>query len=318
MFLAGASGVLVASALGGCARSEPWSEATGRLRIATGNRGAVFDRYGSALAREVTGRMPGVTSEAITTSGSVGNVERLLAGRAEVGFCLGDTARLAFEGQEPFVEPAGLVAIARLYDSFLQVVVPLDSPVSTLGDLKGRRVASGQVGSGTRLVVQRCLVAAGVALQDVQILDLSLGESADALERGDVDALAFVSGFPVAALVDLGARFPLRAIDLGDLVATLAVDAGAEYVAGPFPAGPYGLPASVETVSIKTYMLATTNLGDDLAYGFASVIFDRQAALGRRVPDIRQPTAAAGVFTQPIPLHPGALHYFRDRDAQAG
>jgi len=316
--LTGVSALLAAPALAACARAVPWAEATGRLRIATGNSGAVFDRYGRALAREVAGQMPEVEASALVTGGSVGNVEHLLAGTADVGFCLGDTARLAFDGDDPFESPAGLVAIARLYDSFLQVVVPLDSPVTTVADLAGRRLASGQVGSGTKLVVERCLRASGVPEGGVQVLDLSLEESTAALERGDVDAVAFVSGFPIATLVELGQRLPLRAIDLGDLVAPLAAESGSEYVAGPFPAGPYGLPEAVETVSIKTYMLATPNLPDDVAYGFASVIFERQDALARRVPDIRQPTAAAGIFTQPIPLHPGALRYFRDRDEQAG
>ncbi|GAA1737190.1 TAXI family TRAP transporter solute-binding subunit [Aeromicrobium alkaliterrae] len=317
LFLAGAASVVAAPLIAACARSVPWADASGRLRIATGNPGAVFDRYGAALAREVGVVMPEVSSSVVISGGSVGNVEHLLAGTADVGFCLGDAARLAHDGAPPFTAPTGVVAIARLYDSFLQVVVPRDSPIVAVRDLAGRRLASGQVGSGTKLVVERCLRAAGLTDGDTEQLGLSLEDSTAALERGEVDALAFVSGFPVAALVDLGRRMPLRAIDLGDLVASLASDFAGQYVAGPFPAGPYGLPEAVETVSITTYMLATPQLADDVAHGFASVIFDRQDVLSRTVPDIRQPTAAAGIFTQPIPLHPGALRYFQERDERA-
>lgn len=302
------------AALVGCATDEPWRDARGRLRIATGNRGAVFDRYGAALARETRVVMPDVDATEVLSRGSVDNARLLVQGRADVGFCLGDTARLAFDGAPPFDRPAGLVAVGRLYDSFLQVVVPRDSLVRTVQDLDGRRVAAGQVGSGTRLVVERCVAAAGLRTDAVDVQDLSLGDSVAALETGRVDALAFVSGFPVPALVELGRRQALRALDLGDLVGVLAArPGGEEYVAGPLPAAPYRLPEPVRTVSVKTYLLARPSLDDDLVGGFASVVFDRQDALVRRVPDVRQPTLAAAMFTQPIPLHPGAEAFLRRR-----
>lgn len=302
------------AALVGCGTDEPWHDARGRLRIATGNRGAVFDRYGAALAREARVVMPDVDATEVLSRGSVDNARLLVRGRADVGFCLGDTARLAFDGEAPFDRPAGLVAVGRLYDSFLQVVVPRDSPVRTMQDLDGRRVAAGQVGSGTRLVVERCLSAAGLDADAVAVDDLSLADSVTALESGRVDALAFVSGFPVPALVELGRRRALRAVDLGELVGVLAArPGGEEYVAGPLPAAPYRLPEAVQTVSVKTYLLARPTLADDVVGGFASVVFDRQDALARRVPDVRQPTLAAAMFTQPIPLHPGAEEFLRRR-----
>jgi TRAP transporter TAXI family solute receptor len=296
-----------------CSGGPAWDDARGRLRIATGNRGAVFDRYGTALAAEAEVLMPDVDASIVLSRGSVENVRLLLDGRADVAFCLGDTARDAYEGSAPFDAPAGLVAVCRLYDSFLQVLVPDDSPVRSIADLRGRRLSAGQVGSGTRLVVERCLAAVGLA-GDVTLLDVDLETSAAALRTGRVDALAFVSGFPVPSLVALGRVLPLRGVDLADVLDRLATGQdGDEYVAGPLPAGPYGLPTTVETVSVKTSMLARPDLDDALVQGFASVVFDRQEALARRVPDVRQPTLAAAMFTQPIPLHPGALRFLRRR-----
>ena len=315
-FLGGLAAVGAAAVLPGCSSGGPAERATGRLRIATGSPGAVFDRYGAALAAEAGLLMPGVTADVLGTTGSVENDLALADGRADVAFSLGDTALLALAGDAPFSTPLTPTGLARLYDSFLQVVVPRDSELRGLADLVGRRLADGGAGSGGRVVVTRCLDVLGIA-DRVELVGGPLAEGAEQLRTGAVDALAYGSGFPAPALVELGRQVPLRALDLGDLVAPQVAAHGPQYVAGPLPAGPYGLPAGVRTVAVKTYLLAAPGLSDDAAYGMCSVVFDRQDQIGARVPDVRQPTRAAGMFTQPVPLHPGALRWFRDRSRQA-
>lgn len=317
-FLRAGVGAFAAAALSGCASTAPWQAASGTLRIAAGNPGAVFDEYGRALADEARVAMPSLDASAVTTAGSAANVRDVLDGSADVGFCLGDTATSAVAGHDPFDEPMPIVAVARLYDSFLQILVRQDSPVRTPADLVGRRIVGGEVESGTRLAVSRCLEAAGLGPDDVRYAPRSLTDAASDLAAGTADAVAFVSGFPITALVELGTRVPLRALDIGGLVDPLVERWGPSYVTGPLPRGPYGLPTDVTTVSIKTYLVASPALAEDTVYGLASVLFDRQDAVARRAPTVRQPTVAAGMFTAPVPLHPGSLRWFRDRDARGG
>lgn len=300
--------------LGACTDSRPWSGASGRVRLATGTSGAVFDQYGAALARVIGEVMPATSARTVNTGGSVDNVLQIVGGRAEIGFCLGDTAAQAVAGTAPFEEATALVALARLYDSFLQVVVRADSPVRTVADLRGRRVAVGERLSGTLLTVSRTLGAAGVGLDEVTVSHAVLTDALAALAARQVDAVCFVSGFPIQPIVDFAARTPVRVLDLGPLVPALVAEHGAQYVAGPLPASPYRLPGAVQTVSVKTHLVASPDLSEDVAAGVASVIFDEQARIARLVPAVRQPTAAAGIFTEPLPLHPGALAYFRRRD----
>lgn len=320
MLLGGVGVLAVAGAAGAAAAwggRSPHADVAGTLRIATGNPGAVFDRYGRALADEVGTVAPQVRSGVVSTGGSFGNLAAVVDGRAEVAFTLGDSAAQAVAGQAPGMAATDLVALARLYDSFLQVLVLAGSDVVDLAGLAGRRVSAGEADSGTRVVATRSLEAVGVDLGTVDLVDLPLTEAVTRLAAGELDALAFVSGFPVPALVDLGARFALRALDVGAAVPTLLERWGPQYVEGPLPAGPYGLPSPVATVSVKTYLVTRPDLDEELAHTFTSVVFDRQDALARRVPDVRQPTVSAGIFTQPVPLHPGALRWFRERDRRA-
>ncbi|WP_408898673.1 TAXI family TRAP transporter solute-binding subunit [Nocardioides sp. R1-1] len=312
LLAATAGAVGLASA--GCSDGRFWTDATGRIRLGTGNPGAVFDEYGGALARAARRVMPAVRVSVRNTRGSVDNVRRIDGGTVEVGFCLGDTADLALRGRSPFAATQDLVALARLYDSFLQVVVRDDSPVTEAAQLRGRRVAVGEQGSGTVLTVTRTLRAAGVRLQEVRMEHPSLATGLSRLAEGTIDALCFVSGFPIRSLVDLAATTPLRVLDLGGLVPALVERYGPQYVAGPLPARPYRLAESVQTVSVKTHLVAAPSLPDDLAAGLTAVVFDEQQRIARLVPEVRQPTAAAAIFTEPLALHPGSLRYFRQRD----
>ncbi len=297
--------------LPGCG-TEEWADLAGaELVLATGNPGGVFDAYGAALARVLEQRLQGVRVLTRTTDASVENLRLVAAGEADLGFSLGDTAADASRGEGAFGTPVDVVALTRTYDSFVHVVVPADSPVRALGDLRGRRVGLGGRGSGTRVVSRRLLAAAGVPPGAVTPTDASLRDDAEALAAGEADAFFFVSGLPNATVADLAAGTPVRLLSLRDLVVPMVTAHGPEYVAGPIPASTYGLADGVDTLSVKNYLVARRDLGDAAAYAVTRVLFEAQDAVQRLAPEIRQPTVAAGIFTNPLPLHPGALRYFR-------
>ena len=90
-----------------------------------------------------------VTTTARPTDASVENVRLVASGRAELGFSLADTAADAVRGTGTFDRPRRVVALARTYDSFVQLVVRADGGIRDLRDLRGRRVGLGAPGSGT-------------------------------------------------------------------------------------------------------------------------------------------------------------------------
>lgn len=301
------------AALGGCGSAE-WSavEAT-RVNLATGNRGGVFVRYGIALASVLRQNLDGVTTRVVYTDASVDNARRVGSGNCQIGFCLGDAAADALAGQGAFDRPIDLVALTRMYDSFLHVVVRADSPIRSVSDLRGRKVAIGPPVSGTRVTAIRVLAESGIDIADITASSPSLNDSADALRRGELDALFFVSGIPNAAILSLSRQTPIRLIDLGALVDPMVAAYGPQYVVGPVPTSKYRLPDPVNTVSVKNYLIAARDLPEDLAYAITRVTFEQQTAIQRLAPEIRQPTPGAAIFTSPLDLHPGALRYFREQ-----
>ncbi|MFD7075607.1 TAXI family TRAP transporter solute-binding subunit [Nocardioides sp. NPDC059952] len=311
--LAGAVGGPLVMALGGCV-GQSWDKLPGTsLSIATGNRGGVFDRYGNALAAVLEERLDGVSVTAHNTNASLINLSEVAQGTSDIGFALGDAAADAIRGTGPFADPIDLAALTRTYDSFVHLVVTADSPVQEVAHLRGRRVGLGNRGSGTRLVAGRILAAAGIASDEVTGTDDSLEQSADGLRRGRLDAFFFVSGIPNTAVAKLSESVPIRLVDLGTLLPELTEAYGPEYTLGPVPTSSYGLPRAVDAVSVKNYLVVHPDLDEELAYAVTRVMFEAQDRVDRISPQVRQPNLGAAIFTSPLPLHPGAERYYRER-----
>lgn len=82
------------------------------------------------------------------------------------------------------------------------VVVRPDSPIKSLAELKGKKVAV-LTGTVRHSTFAKALKEAGVSIKDVQLLNIGIESSGPALARGDIDAIAESTG-PAQKLVDLG------------------------------------------------------------------------------------------------------------------
>ena len=146
--------------------AEPTScevTADARLSIATGNTTGVYYSLGGALA-EAIGKSSGgkLKATAAETSASLQNIQQLVAGTHQVAFSLADTAADAAEGKESFDSPQPIAALARLYPNYTQVVARTDSGINSVADMRGKRVSTGAPNSGTEVIANRMLQAAGL------------------------------------------------------------------------------------------------------------------------------------------------------------
>lgn len=123
--------------------------------------------------------------------------DAMIAGRVDIGVI----------GATPFVIGAAkgeLEAIAvALYGAKTQsIVASVKSGVSSVKDLKGRKVGS-QLGSATDAVFQnKILPKFGLQPSDVQVVNVTFQNHLSALAAGSVDAFAGVEPFPSLAEVE--------------------------------------------------------------------------------------------------------------------
>ncbi len=161
-----------------------------RLVMSTGREdGAYFEfarHYRQVLARQ------GFTLDVVTGAGSVETLTRLVAGTADVGFVQGGAARA--------VDTEGLTALGGVFDEPVWVFHRRAVRISDLSELRGRRVAVGEPGSGTRLLALQLLNDTGVTGANTTLRELPGSEAEAALGAGTVDA-AFVVASPRAPVV---------------------------------------------------------------------------------------------------------------------
>ena len=101
----------------------------------------------------------------------------------------------------PFV----LLAVTDASPESAGIVVPKGSPLRTLADLKGKKVAFAK-GSSAHYHLARALAAAGLTFADVTSAYLQPPDARAALQSGRVDAWAIWDPFFAAAEVDAEAR----------------------------------------------------------------------------------------------------------------
>jgi TRAP transporter TAXI family solute receptor len=149
------------------------------------------DRYRQALAKD------GVTVEERQTNGAADNLRLLLdpASGVDVAFMQGGIANAD--------AAAKIEMLASLYYEPLWVFYRDAKPLTQLNELRGRRIAIGAPGSGSRAFVEPLLEFNAVQQENSQLLPLGGDDAARALQAGDVDAVMLVGGAATPAIVGL-------------------------------------------------------------------------------------------------------------------
>jgi TRAP transporter TAXI family solute receptor len=295
---AGASGLLAACEAGG-------AEATGTLRIATGSSGAVYFKYGTAIAELAKRYLPKVHASVMQTNASAENVHFVLISRADLAFTQADIAADS-EGSQP----AQLAALARLYDDYVHVIVAAGGSITEFRQLEGRRVSVGSAGSGTAVTAGRVLGVVGLADLVVKS-QLGLDDSVAALRAGQIDAFFFSGGLPVASIAKLAQEFPIRLLDLTDSVPDLRRRFGDYYAERVVPASTYaGIKATV-SIGIANYLVVRVSMPEPLAYGVTRLLFEGRDELAKAHQAAARLNIRSAISTPPLPLHPGAIRYYR-------
>ncbi|GIH23315.1 C4-dicarboxylate ABC transporter substrate-binding protein [Acrocarpospora phusangensis] len=285
---------------------------TVHLRLATGPAGAVYRRIGGALAEHISQQVPGVTVSTVPSGASTDNIRMLRAGEVHLGLTSLD-ALITTDGSAP----EGLSAICRLYDSHLHLVVMAGSAIDEFGDLEGKRISLGARDSGTEFTSLRVLELGRVKADGRY---LSQAESAAALRDGEIDAMFSLTGVPTPAITELAQRHAIRLIPLDAQADALFSAYPGPYTPAMIPATAYaGVPA-VCTVAVPNVFLVRNDLPEDLVFAITDTIFTHTGTItsasrddAEAIPEAWQINVRTGISTASIPLHPGAVAWFRDR-----
>jgi TRAP transporter TAXI family solute receptor len=296
------------AAQGGTSGTQvPCETSDGRITIATGNTGGVYYTLGGGLAQLISSNTK-LKATAAETTASVQNIQQLVKGDYDVAFSLADTAADAVNGKGSFEAPQKVAALARIYSNSTHVVVRTDSGIKSVADMKGKKISTGSPKSGTEVIANRLLQAAGLdPAKDVQAQRLALRQTVDGMKSGQVDGLVWSGGLPTPEITDLttSMKSGVTFLDItGQLDAMKKVNP--VYDKGTIPAATYALPADVPTIVVPNVLLVRSDFAAGNACAITKLIFDKKDDLVKVHPAAKELSRDTASKTDPVPLHPGA------------
>lgn len=299
------------------------------LRIGTGDTAGSYFPIGGMIANAISNPpgsldcrlggscgVPGLIATAVATKGSVSNAAAVASGKLDLALIQADVAYNAYAGKGVFAGKAmpNLNAIANLFPETLQIVVRRDAGLTTVADLKGKRVSLGPEGSGSLTTARLVLAAAGLDEGALHAVYEEVGPSADLLEAGELDAFFVVGGAPISAVQHLAEQVPIKLLSVMGHIASSIRKAHPALGTDVIPAETYPGVGAVVTVKVGAQLIVAAEADADLVYGITRALWhpSTQKLLAMGPPNGRQIQLHRALDGIAIPLHPGAARYYRE------
>lgn len=304
-------------------------DGTRLFRIGTGGAQGTYFPVGALIAHAISDNnhacyeedgcgVPGVLAVAQQSNGSVSNVEAISAGVLEAGLVQADVAHWAYTGTGVFADKrkrADIRAIASLYQESVHVVVARRGSMRTLRDLEGRRVSLDEPGSGTLVDARIVLEAYGIKENQLKTVYIKPQYAAEKLTDGTLDAFFIVAGFPTKSVLDLTLRSAATLVPIEREVARRIERMYPFLTPSEIPGDIYPGVPTTGTISVHAQLLVSASLPDDIAYRITRTLWSERTLrmLREGHPKGSEITLESALRGIPIPLHPGAERYYRER-----
>ncbi len=285
------------------------------INIATGSTGGTYYPVGSTMANIWREGIPGLKASAQSTGGTVNNLQLLTMGEAEV--CISDG--LYYDAYKGLGNYAGqphtfLRGMVVLYPDLVHFMVARGSGITSIRDLRGKRVAVGPVGGSVPLMAEAILRAGGLDMRkDIRPEYLGHAETAAAFADKHIDAAFAMGSQGIASVLEMTTlgTAEIRSLD-ADIIT--AVSAAAPY-ATPYTLPPESYQAQsdpIQTLSVPNILAVHEKLSPDLVYTMTRLLFERKADLVAVAAAMKE-MKAEDVGNIKIPIHPGAERYYREQ-----
>jgi TRAP transporter TAXI family solute receptor len=294
------------------------------FRIGTGGTSGTYYPIGGLIANAIsaTGEngVEGLVATAVSSNGSVANINAIQSGASESGFSQSDVAFWAHSGTglydgKPKVDDLRL--IATLYPETLHIVARADAGIASVADLKGKRVSIDEPGSGTIVDARLVLAAYGLTEKDITPEYLKPGPSGEKMRDGALDAFFFVGGFPAGAITELAASTKITLVPVSGPEAEKLIADNQFFAVNTVPAETYTGVGEMQTISVAAQWVTSAKQPDDLVYNITKSLWsdgarkalDAGHAKGKQI-TLENATSSAG-----IPFHPGAEKFYKEAGA---
>lgn len=285
------------------------------MTFGTADTGGSMYPAGAAVSQVWTNNVQGVKCNTQTSTGSFQNCQDVSTGEVDVAVATSDVVLNAYNGTGKFADIGkldNLRVIGAVYTSVLSGVALKSSGLTYIHDLLGKRIAVGPAASATENACLAAFDAVGITASNSSLENLGLGDGADSVGDGILDAAFGFAGLPIGGQLNLAATKEIQVLDMTQEELDTVLAGNAAYIQTTIPAGTYtGQTETANTFGVKCLIIVTADMDEDLVYDLCKAMNEHTEEMAAGNALLKDMTDPSFLCTQmPIPLHPGAEKYY--------
>ena len=288
------------------------------MTFGTADTGGSMYPAGAAVSQVWTNNVQGVKCNTQTSTGSFQNCQDVSTGEVDVAVATSDVVLNAYNGTGKFADIGkldNLRVIGAVYTSVLSGVALKSSGLTYIHDLLGKRVAVGPAASATENATLAAFAAMDITKDNTSLENLALGDGADSVGDGILDAAFGFAGLPIGGQLNLAATKEIQVLDMTQEEIDKVLAGNAAYIQTTIPAGTYtGQDNDANTFGVKCLIIVTADMDADLVYDLCKAMNEHTEEMAAGNALLKDMTDPSFLCTQmPIPLHDGAQKYYSEQ-----
>ncbi len=289
------------------------------ITVLTGPSSGIYFPIGGAFSTLI-GKL-GYKASATATGATAENINALQTGQGEIAIAMSDAVIQAVEGSGAYEgkKPAdNLRALMGLWPNVCQIVTTEDSGIKSFAELKGKRIGVGAPNSGVELNARMIFEAHGMTYKDVKVDYLNYGEAIDQIKNGRIDAAFVTSGLGNATIRELGVSKKVAFVPVEGEARQKLIKKHPFFIETTIPAAVYGTASDTQTAAVMNILIADKKLPPAVVHDLLKNIFSPSgldtihASHATAKAHIKPETALRGIVGTSVPLHDGAIRYYKE------
>ncbi|MGF1757989.1 TAXI family TRAP transporter solute-binding subunit [Photobacterium sagamiensis] len=308
------------SALAAVVMTAGMANAQSFITVGTGSVTGVYYPTGGAICKLVNKdrKQHNVRCSVESTGGSIYNVNTMRAGELDFGIVQSDWQYHGYNGTSKFKDQGSykkLRAVFSLHTEPFNIIARTDAGINNVEDLKGKRVNIGNPGSGDRATMGVVMEALDWTKADFKLAsELKGSERSQALCDNKIDAFIYMVGHPNGSIKEATTSCDAKLVSAtGPAIDKIVAD-NPYYAKSTVPGGMYkGTDKDVNSFGVAATLISTTDVSDDVVYALVKSVFENFNTFKRLHPafaNLKPENMVKDGLS--IPLHPGAIRYYKE------
>lgn len=290
------------------------------LVMTTGNPGGTYYYIGAGMSKILSSKISSIEVTTESTTGSpVENGSFTSQSPETMGIITLDGMYAALKGDKKRGFRKSLENIAAIqagHNLTLYILTLQKSGISSLGELKGKKVGLPTVGNTAYFQTIAILGEYGITLDDIKGTPMTYAEQADALKDGTIDVMIVAGGQPAAAVMDVANTKDIKFLSIDEQKIEGTLSKYPYWWISKMPAGTYkGQDQDVNVIQAQILLIANTELDEDTVYNITKVLnesTEELAAVHKEGANWSLKTTKKVFESGVVPFHPGAVKYYEE------